>query len=264
MIFSPALIFLFIGHILGDFYFQTNKMAQKAEEKFPFVLLHSLFYALCMCAVLFIGIPATKDIWLVCILTSGSHLLIDAIKYVFLHLPWKKHPKPRPITVLLADQCFHGIMIFCIWRFFGSTLALRDIFTRQPAQLPALPIAIALGLLCILRPVGIAIRKYGLGSLNTKEEPAPASAAPDEAMATSDRFIRNSGRIIGYLERTIVFLFLLYGQYCAIAFVLTAKSIARFKELEQERMTAEYYLVGTLISVVSAFLVCFVLGLCKV
>ena len=42
------------------------------------------------------------------------------------------------------------------------------------------------------------------------------------------------------------------GEYSAIAFVFTAKSIARFKEIEQNRDFAEVYLLGTLASVTIA------------
>jgi len=59
--------------------------------------------------------------------------------------------------------------------------------------------------------------------------------------------ITGAGRIIGMLERSIVFIFGLVGEYGAISFVLAAKSMARFKQLE-ERQFAEYYLIGTLSS----------------
>ena len=41
------------------------------------------------------------------------------------------------------------------------------------------------------------------------------------------------------------------GQYAAIALVFTAKSVVRFKDFEN-RDFAEYYLYGTLMSVVTA------------
>ena len=59
--------------------------------------------------------------------------------------------------------------------------------------------------------------------------------------------ITGAGRIIGMLERSIVFTLGLLGEFGAISFVLAAKSMARFKQLE-ERQFAEYYLIGTLLS----------------
>ena len=68
------------------------------------------------------------------------------------------------------------------------------------------------------------------------------------------------GRIIGKLERLIISILILCDQFGAVGFVLTAKSIARFKQLE-DRDFAEKYLVGTLTSTVIAFIVTLVLGL---
>lgn len=63
----------------------------------------------------------------------------------------------------------------------------------------------------------------------------------------------NAGEWIGILERIITLSFVLTGSYTAIAFALTAKSIARFKELENKDF-AEYYLLGTSTSVATALL----------
>lgn len=62
----------------------------------------------------------------------------------------------------------------------------------------------------------------------------------------------NVGEWIGILERIITLTLVLTGNITAIAFVLTAKSIARFKELEQSRDFAEYYLLGTSGSIIVA------------
>lgn len=76
----------------------------------------------------------------------------------------------------------------------------------------------------------------------------------------------NGGRMIGRLERLLIFLFVLIGAPTAIGFLVTAKSILRFGEIkdrESHRM-AEYIIIGTLMSfgfaIVSAYLVRLVLG----
>jgi len=58
-----------------------------------------------------------------------------------------------------------------------------------------------------------------------------------------------AGRWIGVLERVIVAVLVLLNASSAIGFVLTAKSIARFKQLEESKDFAELYLIGTLLSV---------------
>jgi hypothetical protein len=57
----------------------------------------------------------------------------------------------------------------------------------------------------------------------------------------------NRGRVIGILERILLYGFVLQGQYGAIGFVLAAKAFTRFKEIEN-RSFAEYVLIGTLLS----------------
>lgn len=61
----------------------------------------------------------------------------------------------------------------------------------------------------------------------------------------------NVGEWIGVLERLITLTFVLTGSFTALAFALTAKSIARFKELEDKEFS-EYYLLGTSASLLVA------------
>ena len=55
------------------------------------------------------------------------------------------------------------------------------------------------------------------------------------------------GKIIGYIERLLVVLLTFYSAYPAIGFIVAAKSIARFKQMD-DRNWAEYFLLGTLTS----------------
>ncbi len=91
--------------------------------------------------------------------------------------------------------------------------------------------------------------------------PGPDDEAPDDA-GEEDRF-GGTGRAIGILERLIVLTLVLVDAWGALGLILAAKSIARFKKLE-ERHFSEYYLIGTLASVfiamVSGLLVKLVLG----
>jgi hypothetical protein len=61
----------------------------------------------------------------------------------------------------------------------------------------------------------------------------------------------NAGRVIGILERLLIYHLVLNAQFGAIGFILAAKSFTRFKELEK-REFAEYVLVGTLLSALLA------------
>ncbi|MHC1605392.1 MAG: hypothetical protein ACXQTP_05440 [Candidatus Methanofastidiosia archaeon] len=66
--------------------------------------------------------------------------------------------------------------------------------------------------------------------------------------------LESAGLVIGILERIMVLTFVLVDQYTAITLIFAAKSIARFNELKERKM-AEYYLIGTLISIAFAMIV---------
>ena len=65
--------------------------------------------------------------------------------------------------------------------------------------------------------------------------------------------LEKAGAMIGYLERALILTFILVKEYMAIGLVLTAKSITRFEELK-DRSFSEYFLIGTLSSVLFASL----------
>lgn len=71
----------------------------------------------------------------------------------------------------------------------------------------------------------------------------------DATAAASVEYKR--GRVIGLLERLLLFYLVLGGHYGALGFVIAAKTMARFKNLE-DRNFAEYFLVGTLLSLMAA------------
>ena len=63
-----------------------------------------------------------------------------------------------------------------------------------------------------------------------------------------------AGSTIGILERVLILILLMFDQYTAIAFILTAKSITRYNKISENPAFAEYYLIGTLSSVIIAVL----------
>ncbi|MBI9108764.1 MAG: hypothetical protein JEZ04_18625 [Spirochaetales bacterium] len=68
-----------------------------------------------------------------------------------------------------------------------------------------------------------------------------------ENIKEADRKELGKGKIIGIIERILFFFFVITGNYASIGFILTAKGITRFKNLDN-RDFAEYVLIGTLLS----------------
>lgn len=96
-----------------------------------------------------------------------------------------------------------------------------------------------------------------LGPFIATAEPAPSAAAsapsassspgPPSGFASPARI----GATIGVLERLLIVTFVLSNATAAIGLVVGAKTLARFKQLD-DRDFAEYYLLGTLASVAVA------------
>ena len=80
--FSRSYFILFLlGHVIGDFYIQTNNMADKKEKSLKWLLLHSLCYEL---VILVLSIPIFKYKLIIPLILSGiCHLIIDVcVKYL--------------------------------------------------------------------------------------------------------------------------------------------------------------------------------------
>ena len=69
--------------------------------------------------------------------------------------------------------------------------------------------------------------------------------------------LKEGGRIIGYLERLLIYVFILSGQFAGVGFLVAAKSIFRFGELKdsENRKQAEYIIIGTFTSFLLAIVV---------
>lgn len=89
--------------------------------------------------------------------------------------------------------------------------------------------------------------------------PEGTAEPPPQIDATAPAPLRG-GRLIGPLERVLVFALTLAGAYTLIAAVLAAKGIVRFPEISQDGAhggRAEYFLVGSLVSWVTALAAAF-------
>jgi hypothetical protein len=87
----------------------------------------------------------------------------------------------------------------------------------------------------------ILLRMCGLPATpQTSSQPGQPPAPPPPSP--------QAGRIIGSLERTIVMIGLVAGSWEIMVAVIALKTVARFKDLD-ERIEAEYFLVGSLASI---------------
>lgn len=225
------------GHVLGDFYFQPNKLTKRKSESIGYLVLHCAIYAATMCllSIFIVGLIKALIVAMVFLVT---HLLIDFIK-----TKWDKAKGPS-LGSFSLDQLAHIAICVAVslvvWHGHLQIMeGLKSIY-RGNSILVSQSFEVIFTLLAVCRPCSIFIKllfkKMGKSGVEGKQEEAGV------------------GKIIGYFERIIVAILTLWDQYTAIAFVLTAKSIARFRLLE-EKDFAEHYLVGTLASTAIAILV---------
>ena len=113
-------------------------------------------------------------------------------------------------------------------------------------------LGIGAGLLILTNEINHLIR-FILHRLKVEPKESSAVSIPSDTSYPFDGLSR--GRIIGVLERAMIFLVvLLSNQLSAIGFILTAKGVARFKDLD-EKDFVEYLIIGTFLSALMALLV---------
>lgn len=241
---TNMLLLLGIAHVLGDYLLQPRRLAAEKTEKPGWLLLHGALYALAMGTVL-LWAPAGRG-WWVWLLLAGSHLVIDGLR-VLLDRRWKREEKPGLLLAsFCADQALHlGAILLC-WGLWlrGTPSAL---LTRWTAWSLFRPLLVCGAILCVIwDPTAVLVRKlFGLFPPELGEKPGTQA---------------RSGELIGKLERVIVAALVLAGAASAIGFVLTAKSVARFKQFENDPGFTERYLIGTLLSVSAALTTALLLG----
>lgn len=204
---------LLLAHVLADFVFQTGWIAAAKQARHPGALaLHAAIVL--ATAILALGSAA----WPLLLLTA-VHLAIDL---------GKSFAPPR-LAGFLGDQAAHLLSL-------GALAAWQPGLWQAGlwAGLPALPGAMALvaGAMIATRAGGFAV-----GLLMERH------AATDLPAGLPD-----GGKVIGLLERGLIFILVLVGQPGGIGFLIAAKSVLRFDTASRDTRAGEYVIIGTLAS----------------
>ncbi len=204
---------LICAHIFADFLLQTGEMAK--NKKNPVLLsFHAAIHALVGWLIL-----QAWTCWQVPIYLFVVHALIDFLKQRFMDKSYRS---------FIADQTAH-LLSLVLLAFLLSEFRLITHFSGYGYEI----IVILAGLSATIRGAGFLI------NLITKEILEKNKLNPDGLV--------DGGKLIGQLERGLIFLLIYIGQPTAIGFLVTAKSILRFEEARKQKLT-EYILIGTLLS----------------
>jgi hypothetical protein len=225
------LLRLLTAHLLTDFVLQPRKWVEAKQRRH--LSAREFWWHIVLTTIMgtwFTGF----DRWWVPVFIFITHGLIDW---------WKSHRSPE-MKFFIIDQLLHISVILIIWlfRFPGSFSPAEwlERFLSNPRTW-----IIAISVIWLIRPAGIVIgmltRSFRLDIKDQNEES-----------------LANAGTWIGVLERLVIFLLVLIGQYEAIGLLIAAKSIIRLRE--GDRKMSEYVLIGTLLSVSMAILTGFIVG----
>lgn len=232
--FWETLIPFLIMHVICDFYLQPNKWV-KAKElhtyRSPELYYHSLLHGFSLLIpIIILGVDWKLGVCLIAIVTI-THFMIDL---------WKvTTPNRDKFSYFIIDQTLHILVLVIITFYMVNDLSLESILKHDKFSAS---IMIIFAYLLILKPtsivIGTILKKYPI-------------SGPDEKDDTTKGIVAG-GELIGYLERVLILTFTLVGSYAAVGFVLAAKSIFRFGELNKSnnRSMTEYVLIGSMLSVV--------------
>ncbi|MCY7417323.1 MAG: DUF3307 domain-containing protein, partial [Chloroflexi bacterium] len=266
-----VLSWLVLCHLLADFVLQPEHVAVnkfgRGREAWRALLIHAAIVTVVASPIILVyGVPGIAYV----AVTALSHLVIDRTKIMLtlrggtageaaddgvLLIGGGQGPRwsPMPAAWFLLDQLAHLAVLVGVWAIFlRSAESLgwwQDLVTRI-ANTPDGPAA-GRAVLVVIVLTSLVIVNVRAGSLfvdvlvrpphPSKDEPRPVDA-PSEA---------GIGSTIGIIERLLISALVLAGGVMAIGFVIAAKTLARFKQLD-DKYFAEYYLLGTLASVTFA------------
>lgn len=234
---GALLVGLFFAHVVSDFLVQTRHVAAEKTRSARVLLWHGLLTLVTWIVLLTPFLDGTLLIGL--LLLAGAHIAIDRVKPVF------GKDGGRALAAFFIDQGLHAVAIGLAWGALVAVGVPAGAWWPLPIEWlgPAARAAVIAAGCIFIGPGGAALVRLVL-DLTPGILPGTGGGASPAAM----------GRTIGVLERQLAFVLILVGQWGALGFILAAKSIARFKELD-DRTFADYYLIGTLTSLLIAVVV---------
>ncbi|MDD2284330.1 MAG: DUF3307 domain-containing protein [Paludibacter sp.] len=227
------LLRILVAHFIADFVLQSTTMAKKKDKygvKSTYFWFHIGIHVLILALILW-----NYHLWPVLLGISVGHFLIDAIKTRI----------ARTSTyVFIVDQTLHVVIIIAVWLVYTQQQALlvekiSELVSNQKIW------GIILAYTLVTIPTGVFIGKV------TGKWAKELEKHPD---AKKKSGLNSAGKWIGILERILIITFIIANEFGAIGFLLAAKSVFRFGDLnnDSEHKKTEYIIVGTLLSFVFA------------
>lgn len=220
---AETFIILLLAHLLADFPLQPERIAIN-KGRLDILTLHITIVT--VTALLALGYFAPAVI----ITIAVTHFAIDL---------FKSRKGTFNLAWFLADQGAHIVVLAAVSILAPADLSKSVIYSRLTAeQLSAMlsTMALASGFI-----VAVLAGTYAVGLF--------VKPYSDE-IGGDLKGLPNGGRVIGQLERLLVFIFTITKNPAGIGFLIAAKSILRFGDISShgQRKIAEYVIIGTLAS----------------
>ncbi len=234
---TDILLAFLLAHVLGDFPLQTRWMVVGKQRRQPaaFAAYLAVHAAVAVAAlVLFTDVPLAQSatVLSVALLITG-HALLDLGKSALIR--WRPRLDGWPLFV--ADQGAHVAIVLGAASLISGVAFAPEAIWRAWEAVRLRFLVEGLVLAAFVFPTGYLIR-YLLQGLSAELEKAPE----DQAGLT------DAGLSLGWIERALLIFAFADASLTAIGLIVGAKSIARFPEF-RTRAFAEYFLIGTLLSV---------------
>lgn len=230
---AALLILLVAGHCIGDFGPRVRSTAGGVAPA-GVLLVHA---GLVVAVHLIVALPYLGSGLTLAILGIGLlHALIDGLKARVSRFDRES------AAVLVLDQAAHLGAIVAAWLVLIASTGAPIPVVPTSWLLPWVTASVVVAAFAANATGGSVLVRMVLGPLDRG------------ATGRGDSGHAGAGRLIGILERTLTLILILAGEWAAMALLATAKSVARFDDLK-DREFAEYYLVGTLTSLLVAILI---------
>lgn len=251
-------------HLIGDYYLQSERLADRKCKKVSSLVQHILIYWISSTILSLVVYTREFMISIQCL--CAAHGLIDLIKFYYLKRGKEKIAPSHCRNIYILDQISHiTTIIVAAYILTINTTGLTfnhhiiKFFTIVNLE-PVMVLSWITMILAILKPANITIKQLltiyrpdSTISLHIMNLPNNTKTIDNEAI-DNEAVDTNAGAFIGSLERLVILVFLSLSQYSAIGLILTAKSIARYNRITTDRVFAEYYLLGTLLSMIYVLL----------
>nr|WP_243108703.1 DUF3307 domain-containing protein [Clostridium rectalis] len=258
------MLLFILSHFICDFIFQGEKILELRASKIFKInivgnVVHSLIHLINMFFILsiyYIYDPSILYYNHCCLVIAFFHLVFDEMKTIIVIT---KPSLGNSAILFLIDQLLHFLVIvLSILKYHNSSLQedITYIIKEYPSSINIFDkyIIILIVFICSTWVTGIFIHKY-IENLNLKHYKGLIDNRFIIIKKTGCVYLgtKNGGFIIGILERIFILIVMCIGQPQMIGFVLTAKSIARFKKLDDSSF-AEYFIMGTFLSFIMAII----------